>query len=1302
MGESGQTTAAERVLSRGGVVGADLLAVDWEASALGPLTTWPTTLVSVLQTLLSSRFAMWLAWGDDLTFFCNDAYRTDTLATKYPWALGRSARDVWNEIWDDIGPRIESVLGAGEATWDESLMLFLERSGYREETYHTFSYSPVEGDDGSISGMLCVVAEETERVIGQRRMLTLRDLASGLAGARTEGEILACVETTLSENPQDLPFTLAYHFDDAAPLAHLVAATGTRRGDPAAPDTIAMDGSAAIWPVGRVRTEGELILDLTNGAGIRGLPTGSWDRAPTRAMLVPLLTGPDRTANGCLLVGLNPYRPLNEAMAGFIRLVAGQVSASLESARSLEFQRQRAEALAQLDRAKSQFFSNVSHEFRTPLTLISGPLAEAQRHARTTGIDDLAANLEIVERNALRLGKLVNSLLDFSRLQAGQTRAAYAPLDLAAFTAELASMFDRAAESAGLELTIDTPYEEEWVYVDPEMWEKIIFNLLSNALKFTFAGQIRLSYRHEDGRAVLRVRDTGIGIPPSELPRLFERFHRVEQARGRSNEGSGIGLALVAELVALHGGDISAESELEVGSTFTVRVPLGSAHLPAGQLQRTRPEPGGDADATAFLTEIMMWDVADDADRRQGGDAGAPAEQGPDRQGRSDVLVVDDNADMRAYMTRLLASTYRVRSAANGTQALAAITARPPDLVLSDAMMPDVGGVELVRRIRAQPGLEDLPVILVTAQAGSEATAEGLDVGADDYLLKPFSADELMSRVSARITAGLERRHRHAIAELGARLAEATTIDDVLHTVHGFTRTILAADVASLAVLEPDGHLVRLKHFPGYGGGIDLRFQTGLITSPAPIFAPIRTGVPVILEDMDAAATQFPASIPGFHEAGVSAILVAALCDASGTPFGSVASAWKSARRFSDADISLYTSMAAAVSAAIERIRVADREHRILQEFQARLLEIDYRSTAGVVAARYRPAEDALLVGGDWYDVLTLPDGALGMSVGDVVGKGIPAAAVMGQLRSALGAAATSTRSPAAAIEALDSYARRVSGASCATAVYLYVEPGGSLHWSAAGHPPPLAIHAGEPRYLEDGRRGLLGVATHRVATGAPEEACLQLAAGDLVVTYTDGLIERRGEDLSIGLERLRGVAEEYQHLPVGSLCDELLQRMSPPGGFSDDVAILAFRVSGATRANFVDAYHAVPANLRDARHRLRHWLESSGELSDTAIDDVLLAVGEASSNALEHGSRSDPDRVVGVEVSIDGENLFAEVTDTGAWQHDAARSAQLGRGRGLMIMRGIMDDVRITNNQAGTTLTMTRHLTPRPASEPR
>ncbi len=1299
---SGQITGAERVLSRGGLVGTDLSRVDWERSGLGPPATWPKSLVSVLQTLLTSRFAMWLAWGDELTFFCNDAYRSDTLATKYPWALGRSAREVWHEIWDDIGPRIESVLQTGEATWDESLMLFLERSGYREETYHTFSYSPVEGDDGTISGMLCVVAEETERVIGQRRMLTLRDLASGLAGARTEPEILASIEEVLADNPEDLPFTLTYHFDDAGPRARLVATTGTRPGAPAAPETIMLDRPAPTWPIGRVRSEGDLIIDLTDGARMPPLPTGAWDRPPARAMLLPLLTGPERIASGCLIVGLNPYRPLNEAMTGFVRLVAGQVSASLEGARSLEFERQRAEALAQLDRAKTQFFSNVSHEFRTPLTLISGPLAEAQRHARADRADDVAANLEIVERNALRLGKLVNSLLDFSRLQAGETRAAYAPLDLAAFTAELASMFERAAESAGLTLVIDTPRQAEWVYVDPDMWEKIVFNLLSNALKFTFSGTITLSLRNEAGRAVLRVRDTGIGIPPTELPRLFERFHRVEQARGRSNEGSGIGLALVAELVALHGGEVAVESEVDTGSTFTVSVPLGTAHLPAGQLWLAPPQELADADADAFLTETTMWDAAEPAGRPAGG-ASAPADHEPDPDGRSDVLVVDDNADMRAYMTRLLAATYRVRSAANGAQALEAIAARPPDLVLSDVMMPDVDGVELVRRIRNQPGLEDLPVILVTAQAGSEATAEGLDVGADDYLLKPFSADELLSRVSARIAAGLERRHRHAIAELGARLADSTNLDAVLQVVHTFAQSFLAADVATLAVLEPDGHLVRLRHFPGYGGGIDLRFQTGLITSPQPVFVAIRTGAPLVLESIEAIAAEYPGSVAGCHEAGISALVVAPLVDASGAPFGSIASAWKAPRRFSEADISLLTSMATAAGTAIERIRIADREHRILQEFQARLLEIDYRSTTGVVAARYRPAEDALLVGGDWYDVLTLPDGALGMSVGDVVGKGIPAAAVMGQLRSALGAAATSATSPAAAMEALDSYALRVSGAACATAVYLFVEADGTLHWSAAGHPPPLVVHGGAAVYLEDGRRGLLGVALRGSADAArraEDQARLQLAPGDLVLTYTDGLIERRGEDLDIGLERLRTTLAAYQHLPVGALCDELLRAMSPPGGFSDDVAVLAFRMAGATDTNFVDAYHAVPGELRSARRRLRAWLERAGTLAAHDVDDILLAVGEASSNALEHGSRSDPDRVVGVEVAIWDGTLVAEVSDTGTWQHDAARSAQLGRGRGLMIMRGVMDDVRITNNQAGTRLTMIRHPRRRAGSE--
>src|SRR6478752_3613005 len=191
MAESGNARAA---LTAGGPVGQDLLAVDWAATPIGPPEQWPRALASIVQVLLTSRFSMWMAWGPELTFFCNDAYRRDTLDKKYPWALGRTAREVWAEIWPDIGPRIEGVLRTGQATWDEALLLFLERSGYPEETYHTFSYSPLTDDDGQIAGMLCVVSEDTERVISDRRLATLRDLASAGTAMAEDGVLAACAQ----------------------------------------------------------------------------------------------------------------------------------------------------------------------------------------------------------------------------------------------------------------------------------------------------------------------------------------------------------------------------------------------------------------------------------------------------------------------------------------------------------------------------------------------------------------------------------------------------------------------------------------------------------------------------------------------------------------------------------------------------------------------------------------------------------------------------------------------------------------------------------------------------------------------------------------------------------------------------------------------------------------------------------------------------------------------------------------------------------------------------------------------------
>ena len=566
-------------------IGRDLAAVDWASTPLGPVEEWPQSLVTAVNILLSSQFSMWMAWGPELTFFCNAAYRRDTLGSKYPWALGRPASEVWAEIWVDISPRIERVLSAGEATWDEALMLLLERSGYSEESFHTFSYSPLRDEAANVVGMLCVVSEDTERIIGERRMATLRDLGSDPSVVRTERQMLDFAADQLAGNPYDLPFTLTYLFDDDGD-ARLAGVSGITPGHPAAPETIPRSGPS-IWPVEKLAQGDSDVIELDGGAP--DLPTGAWREPPAQALVVPLLQQGGAPL-GFLVAALNRHRRFDDAYRGFVELVAGHMAAAVGSARSYQAQQQRAEALAELDRAKTAFFSNVSHEFRTPLTLILGPVDELL--GRATGVDEQARQeLELIRRNGLRLAKLVNTLLDFSRIQAGRMQAHFEPADLPSVTAELASVFRSAIDRAGLTLTVDCPPLDQPVHLDRQMWEKVVLNLLSNALKYTFEGAITVRVGREDTDAVVVVTDTGIGIPVAEMPRLFERFHRIENARARSTEGSGIGLALVKELVGLHGGTITADSQEGVGTTFTVRLPFGAAHLPTDDTHRADAHP---------------------------------------------------------------------------------------------------------------------------------------------------------------------------------------------------------------------------------------------------------------------------------------------------------------------------------------------------------------------------------------------------------------------------------------------------------------------------------------------------------------------------------------------------------------------------------------------------------------------------------------------------------------------------------------------------------------------------------------
>src|SRR4051812_1645116 len=763
----------ELLFRNGGALGRAMAERDWDDTAVGVPDTWPAALRNMVRIVLTSRFSMWAAWGPELTFFYNDAYRRDTLQAKHPGALGRPASEVWAEIWPDIGPRIRSVLDTGIATWDEDLLLFLERSGYPEETYHTFSYSPVDGDDGRTEGMLCVVVETTERVLGERRMATLRDLAAAVTATRTERDVLAAVSQELARNRADVPFSATYLVDDDG-TARLVAASGIAPGPPPPPETIRADEPHPAWPLDRLREGEQVVVDDLVGR-FADLPTGAWQQPPHTAVAVPLSvsTAQERgPVTGFLVVGLNPHRLLDDPYRGFVELLANQIASGLVNAGSYEAELRRAEALAELDRAKTDFFSNVSHEFRTPLTLIAGPLAELRSSPVVAADDSAREELAVIERNANRLGKLVNTLLDFSRLQAGRIQARFEPVDLAATTTELASVFRSAIERAGLHFRVDCPPLTHAVFVDRDMWEKVVLNLLSNAVKFTFEGGITVTLREDGGAAVLTVSDTGTGVPADELPRLFERFHRIERARARSGEGSGIGLAMVRELIGLHGGTITAESVEDVGTTFTVRLPLGSAHLPPEQVAPTAAATGVSAAAAPFVAEALRWlPAADEASPAL--PVGDTAAADPPAVVRGRVLVADDNADMRDYLRRLLSTRYHVEVVPDGQAALEVALADPPDLVVSDVMMPRLDGMGLLAALRADDRTARVPVLLLSARAGQEAAVEGLAAGADDYLVKPFSARELIARVGAHLELGRVRRDAEERFRAMADLAPA-------------------------------------------------------------------------------------------------------------------------------------------------------------------------------------------------------------------------------------------------------------------------------------------------------------------------------------------------------------------------------------------------------------------------------------------------------------------------------------------------------------------------------------------------
>jgi signal transduction histidine kinase len=678
----------------------------------------------------------------------NDAYSA-IVSNKHPKALGSSGREIFPEVWETIGPMLDSVMKQGRAVRADDLLLSLERNGYPEECYFTFSYSPILDESGGVGGVFTPVQETTEKVIGERRLRTLSNLAAVRTGkVKSAEEACHSLVAAIRENKADLPFWAIYLFENGSGGAKRVAFTGASDCFELAPQSI---NEAVLWPpIGDLTCGSSSCRDIAS-IPVVNVPKDSYGRTITQWLAMPLPKSGGGDSKGFVIAGLNPRKRLDEQYKSFMSLVADHVAATIADAEAFEQERKRADGLAEIDRAKTTFFSNASHEFRTPLTLMLGPI-EAMLERANLHADVSMEELQLVHRNGLRLLKLVNTLLDFARIEAGRVNALYEPTDLARLTADTASAFTSAMEQAGLVYVIDCPSISEPVHVDREMWEKIVLNLISNAFKFTLSGSITVRLRTNGDMAVLSVEDTGTGIPLQELPRIFDRFHRVEGARGRTHEGSGIGLALLQELVKLHGGSIRAESIFGKGSTFSVSIPLGTAHLPADRL-RTVPTLTSTGNATeAFVEEAFRWLPQADRPADHPTDFASDSVQAPHEQNLSGrILLAEDNADMRGYVKRLLGDRYHVEVVGDGEAALAEIRRNPPDLVLTDVMMPRLDGFQLLQALRGDPTLSTIPVILLSARAGEDARIEGMQAGADDYIVKPFTARELLARVTAHL-----------------------------------------------------------------------------------------------------------------------------------------------------------------------------------------------------------------------------------------------------------------------------------------------------------------------------------------------------------------------------------------------------------------------------------------------------------------------------------------------------------------------------------------------------------------------
>ncbi|MFB2837890.1 response regulator [Floridanema evergladense] len=491
-----------------------------------------------------------------------------------------------------------------------------------------------------------------------------------------------------------------------------------------------------------IQTQQPVVID-----NLESLPEMQGFDLPLRAsakalMMVPLICD-GQLIGSITLREANSPRKWQQLEIDLALAVAAQAAIAVQHSRLYQKTRQQAERLLELDRQKTEFFQNISHEFRTPLTLMMGPLESAVAQK-----SDLSHQQAVIAlRNTRRLLRLVNQLLDIQRIDAGRMQASFRPCDVVMMVSQIVESFRPYCDKKSLRLVTEFNSCPK-VYLDPERFDKVIYNLLSNAMKFTDGGgAIAIKVEPAGDHVRIQVKDTGIGIRTEQIPHLFERFRQAEGSVNRSYEGSGLGLALVKELVELHGGQISVESIYGAGSTFTVWLQTGTAHLPLDQVLEV-PTQIQASRAAVELADLEILEAPEGLvnSSEQLTEESSPAS--PENFSAPTILVVDDNPDLRSYVSEVLRSSgFQVLTARHGAEGLSITIERHPELIVTDLMMPIVSGLDMIRRIRDLPEIKATPIILLTAKVDEDTRIEGTEQGADIYLAKPFNDRELLAAV---------------------------------------------------------------------------------------------------------------------------------------------------------------------------------------------------------------------------------------------------------------------------------------------------------------------------------------------------------------------------------------------------------------------------------------------------------------------------------------------------------------------------------------------------------------------------